>query len=357
MTRLSSLPNRPLTGIGLTRIILSNSFTGRLIATGVATSSTSADPAFSYALDSHSTWIPTTTPSSLSGANAPNWISNTSISSSGTAVMVINGQSGHTATTTDGITWTERTRLTPNSAGLKWNSVAFGNNTWVTIYGGDTSTASTLAAYSTNTGSTWNYVTIPSGRWGQVIFGGGRFVCKDLFSPSNNIYSTDNGITWIEGGQSPLGLGSPQDRNSFLYAGGTWNRFINVRENSGENIRVASSVDSINWTLISSSAPGVNIFTSVFTAFGNDRLVSIQGNNVWYSRDLGESWARVANPFDAATTFSGLYFFHGVFIAVSRALGVGGVGATYISKNGIIWTQGGTSTGINNQGRLSFLNS
>ena len=143
-----------------------------------------------------------------------------------------------------------------------------------------------------------------------------------------------------------------------MYAGGTWNRFINVRENSGENIRVASSVDSINWTLISSSAPGVDIFTSVlFTAFGNDRLVSIQGNNVWYSRDLGESWARVANPFNAATTFSGLYFFHGVFMAVARAPNVGGAGATYISKNGIIWTQGGTSTGIDNQGQLSFLNS
>ena len=165
MPQLSSLPDRPLTGIGLTRIILSNSFTGRLIATGVETASSSADPAFSYALDSHSTWIPTTTPSSLSGANAPNWIFNTSISSSGTAVMVVNGRSGHTATTTDGITWTERTRLTPNSAGLRWNSVAFGNNTWVTIYGGDISAASTLAAYSTNTGSTWNYVTSPTAGW------------------------------------------------------------------------------------------------------------------------------------------------------------------------------------------------
>ena len=71
------------------------------------------------------------------------------------------------AVSTNGTTWTAATL--PSSAA--WESVTYGNGTFVAVAGG-----STTAAYSTN-GTTWTAASLPSSAaWASVAYGNGTFV-------------------------------------------------------------------------------------------------------------------------------------------------------------------------------------
>jgi hypothetical protein len=81
--------------------------------------------------------------------------------------VAVSSNSSTAASSTDGITWTERTL--PSSG--NWFSVTYGNNTFVAVV-----YYSTSAASSTD-GITWTARTLPSSaRWSSVTFGNNTFV-------------------------------------------------------------------------------------------------------------------------------------------------------------------------------------
>ena len=91
------------------------------------------------------------------------------------------------ATSPDGVTWTQRTL----PASDNWQSVTYGNNTFVAV-----ATDSTRAATSPN-GITWTQRVLPvSAYWRSVTYGNNTFVA--VASNSTIAVTSPDGITWTQ---------------------------------------------------------------------------------------------------------------------------------------------------------------
>lgn len=195
-------------------------------------------------------------------------------------VAVANGTA--TSTTTDALTWTPGTITSSN-----WTSVCYGNSTFVAVasgtatsassasgtawtystlpqnatwtgvaygvWGGSTSPAvsptvgifvavasgGTVAASSTDGGSTWVARTLPTtANWSGVTFGNGRFVA--IASGSKITAYSKDGITWV---QSPTGMPASQTWTRVEYGQGLF--FATA---TGSTAIAATSEDGITWT-------------------------------------------------------------------------------------------------------------
>jgi hypothetical protein len=204
-------------------------------------------------------------------------------------------------------------------ANQRWESVAYGNNTFVTI---SSTFTSDKAAYSTDGGLSWSASTLPqSGYWRQiaygngifvavnynsssiatspdgitwtsrtvgvtspnsVTFGGGKFVIVGLFS--NNVYST-NGTFWSEGSSLSF-LGN--QRKKVAYGNG---KYV-VVVNDSALTKSAYSTDAITWT--EAVIPARN-WDRLF--YGAGKFFAQEGfsNNAAYSSD-GIAWTAFTSP-------------------------------------------------------------
>jgi hypothetical protein len=106
----------------------------------------------------------------------------------GTFAAVSTSYSTVAASSTDGITWTQRTL----PSGQMWNSIAYGNGTFVAV----TNYGSNAAASSTD-GITWAQRTLPlNATWNSVAYGNGIFVTA---AQGNTAAATStDGITWTQ---------------------------------------------------------------------------------------------------------------------------------------------------------------
>jgi hypothetical protein len=177
----------------------------------------------------------------LSAAPSTNWTAGsllpnsnfTSLAYGGGVYVAVGGSggSGGAATTTDGAAWTSRTNISL-SAGT-FTGVAYGSGTFIAINGGGNQTAT-----STN-GITWtNGGNLPaSALWSSIAYGNGRFVA--IASGSRSVaYSINKGSTWSA---SPAGLPSSQTWSKVKYAQGL---FVAVAESTDV---CATSSDGITW--------------------------------------------------------------------------------------------------------------
>ena len=91
------------------------------------------------------------------------------------------------ASSTDGITWAQRTLPSTGN----WRPVTYGNGVFVALAYG-----STTAASSTDS-ITWTARTLPlSANWQSVAYGAGVFAAVAVYS--TNAASSTDGITWTE---------------------------------------------------------------------------------------------------------------------------------------------------------------
>lgn len=86
------------------------------------------------------------------------------------------------ARSSNGTTWTDSTLPT---AGF-WSTVAFGNSIFVTV-----KESSTVSATTTD-GITWTQRALPAGSWSAVSFGGGKF----YLTGTTGLMTSTDGITW-----------------------------------------------------------------------------------------------------------------------------------------------------------------
>ncbi len=89
---------------------------------------------------------------------------------------------------------TNGTNFTPYATGVvnQWNSLVYGNNTYVAVASGG---SNMRAAYSAN-GQTWTYGTgVEANSWQSVAFGNSTFVAVANTGTNRIMYSTD-GIQW-----------------------------------------------------------------------------------------------------------------------------------------------------------------
>lgn len=240
----------------------------------------------------------------------------------GNDVYITVGSGSTSLRSVDGVTWTSSSSL-PNSG--PWTDIVFANGAFIAISEVSNTAASSidglswstvsvtspsiigagrtgfiaaqtgtsLAYRTTNNGSSWSSLTLPtSGAWTGIAFGGSTWV---IISELTFLYSTDNGDTW-----SSATIPSAAEWTSVAYGNG---RFVAI---STADTAAAYSLDGITW--ITATLPSVRNWTTVSYGQGSFFTVATGGNNgassadgiTWTPRSLSASstWSKVihGNP-------------------------------------------------------------
>jgi hypothetical protein len=183
--------------------------------------------------------------------------------------MAYNGQA---ASSTDGITWTQKTMPSSN-----WNVSAFGNNKFVAIayYSSD-------AAYSTD-GITWTLSTLPAfGNWVQLTYANNTFVA--VGQNSTTAVSSTDGITWTLTTSPVYNTSLTMTSGNLLSTIPATSGTLSINGSTGTNGQVLQSTGTgIQWGTVSSySAPtlGSTPITSGGTFTTLPGVTSVNGATV-----------------------------------------------------------------------------
>ena len=233
--------------------------------------------------------------------------SNFFISVSGTNTSVA-------ASSTDGITWNQRTMPATGN----WIGAAYGMGLFVAV-----SRGSVNAASSTD-GITWNQRTMPSNvNWNTLFYGNGIFV-STADGSTTAAYST-NGITW-----TTTTMPTSVKWSKGIYAN---NKFVILRdENEGYNHNnLALSTNGTTWTL--GTMPSTGRWSSLTYGKGIFLAVARYGGAA-YSTDA-ISWT--TSTLSQTTSWKSATFGNNKFLVVANS---NGTGPTNVSTDGITWTEG-----------------
>jgi len=227
------------------------------------------------------------------------------------ASTVLNAQTG---------TWT--TRTLPASAA--WNCVCAGDDRFVAVAGGP----STTAGYSLD-GVTWVAATLPASKeWKKVIWAGDRFVAI-AYGATDSAYSYD-GVTWFAGGALP----STANWQTIAYDSTSNTLAVTSSTTAG-----AYSTDKgATWsssTLPAGDWRGLTFGEGLFVA------VSYGSDDATTSAD-GITWDATPDTLPATANWSSIAYGNGSFVAVAY----GGTNAAY-STDGTTWSGATLSASLN----------
>jgi hypothetical protein len=227
----------------------------------------------------------------------------------------------------DGVTWTASTL--PRSQG--WESVAYGGGVFVAV--GETTLGGSTIYYATSTdGITWTERTFNNGDWRDIVYGNSEFVA--INSNGSSQVSSSGTASWTSSGS----LGN--DYTSVAYGNG---RYVAVTQNSGIN-EASWSTDGLTWTpdrgIITTArwdnvAFGSGLF--VATPFATD-ISGAPSDQTMYSSD-GVTWFPGTLPQPAI--WSGIAYspdLYQRFVAVGyNFTGSEYVAVAAVSRDGITW--------------------
>lgn len=219
-------------------------------------------------------------------------------------------------------------RVTPQQDG--WRSVAYGNNTFVSVTG-----LGVKLVMTSPDGITWTLRDAASiQNWQSVTFGNGLFVAVSYFGGVNGIMTSPDGITWT----SRI---NPEDVGwiSVTYGAG---RFVAVAlDVAGPTTRAMYSLDGITWV----SSPSLATADWVSVIYGNGLFVAV-GTNVVATSNDGITWTSRTAP---SGTWNGVAYGEGMFVAVGGT----GTDRAMSSPDGVTWTAR-TATGDNYWRSVTF---
>ena len=250
----------------------------------------------------------------------------------GTFVAVLSGGPNRVMTSPDGITWTARSATSAQA----WSSVTYGGGTFVAVSleGG---------IMSSTDGTTWTSRTPPqAGRsWNSVTYGNGTFVAVASDEAALGAMTSPDGTTWTArttpidawlsvayGGSTFVATGwsggvmtSPDGATWTTRTAAETNQWWSVTYGNGTFVAVASggthqvmtSPDGISWT--AQAAAGNNSWWSVTYGNGTFVAVATNGTNQVMTSPDGISWTA-----QAAAAVSGWYsvtYGGGTFVAVA----------------------------------------
>ena len=131
------------------------------------------------------------------------------------------GSSTAKRTTDNGSTWSNITMPT-TYAGNQWNGIAYGNGKWVAITEYNDSTHRATSAVSSDDGNTWTQTLLANLSWQNIVYSSaGYFIASEIYG---NVITSADGITWTTA-------------NTNLTYGGS------IAFNSKNNLLVTSSVN------------------------------------------------------------------------------------------------------------------
>jgi len=233
------------------------------------------------------------------------------------------------------ITWTSATSFAINT----WNSVAYGQNTFVAV----SSSGTTNRVMVSDNGSTWfagNTGVNNTNNWMSVAFGdtpqyGPMFVA--VSSNGTNRAMMSGGV-YATGGTGTVGTywNASQTAPALF----PWNSVC-----YGNNVFVAVGASGVsysenagyNWTSGTIPSTAWNTWTSV--AYGNGTFVAVASNNtagnpVMYSLNDGTTWTSASNV--PVSTWQSVAYGNSLFVAVANA----GTTRVMTSPDGITWIAG-----------------
>jgi len=163
-----------------------------------------------------------------------------------------------------------------------WDSVAYGNGTFVAI---DVINGNTQSVMTSPNGLTWTLQTTPSGkRFSRVIYGGGLFVAVG-YRPNPNEFSTSQIMTSPDGITWTLQTHPSTIPSNIAYGNGIYV----VLNEFGSSTDVLVSSDGITWVLNSAVLPFTSNFRQIHFYNGYFIYANFSGNQVYYSID-GINW-------------------------------------------------------------------
>jgi len=212
-------------------------------------------------------------------------------------------------TSTDGITWTERT--VPSSQ--TWNRAAASPTEILLISTGASGQTSTAAAKSVDGGATWTAITLPTmgtgtyTGWQDITYGNGKYIITGYNDSTGYISSSTNaGTSWTTGTSS-----TSTDLTNGGWFSVNWNPKNKVFVVSGKYLTDATtflsymlnSTDGVSWTKGNTNAN--TTLTNAYSwsnAFTHDVLMS-NGNMLGLGQDI-----TLTNSFVTITKDSGLTY-------------------------------------------------
>lgn len=229
-------------------------------------------------------------------------------------ILVI-GNNGIITTSTDGITWSDFTRM-----GLgKWNGVAYGNDTFVAV--GDSG-----KIVSDIDKTDYNLITKGSYNWNDITFGQGEFLA--VGDGGRTVYST-NGTTWTDG--ATIGIGDATLYPHMAYGN---NRYVAV----GERGYATYSFDGENWV-----TPQI-IINKSFRAitYGNNKFVAATVDGYILTTTDGVTWTEPIQISLDIENDADIIYANNQFVLVGDGASVS---SSCVSEDGITWTPS-EATGI-----------
>ncbi len=204
------------------------------------------------------------------------------------------------ATSTDGITWTQRTLPVAQN----WQTCA-GNGAGVVVALGVVTgqETGTVGARSVDNGATWTQITVPNAGWNNIIYANGVWVATSGYNAgASTIAATSpDGITWT---QRTL-------PNSVVWEGLAYGNgvFVVVSSTAGTSTIAATSPDGITWTArilpVGSAWRGVTFGNGIFLTVANTTVAATSTDGItWTQRTLPNS----GNHFDVDYSTDGGYF-------------------------------------------------
>jgi hypothetical protein len=185
------------------------------------------------------------------------------------------------ATSTDGITWTERSL--PKSD--HWDSVAFGGGTFVVLSGTRFSKVGQFgdSVLVSSDGINWSQQKMPKiDGWDSVVYGNGKFVAQASVGVIGDNYnnvavSSDGGLTW----KMEIVLGATWTGNQVYFSNGMFSMF----GTSSQQYKYYFSSDGAKWSELQSYAPSWLDVAASFT-FGASKSVAVgPSGKIAYSID------------------------------------------------------------------------
>lgn len=158
--------------------------------------------------------VSTATSTAADGSNYQIWAN---LFANGIYMAVGSCTSGvYVATSTDAITWTQRTGALP--FGTQFNTLACNGSVWVAA--NKSSTQGTVY-YSSDNGVTWGAAVVASGalNCGQIVSNGSIF---GMYLNNGKVYSSSNGSTWTESTSYFTAVGSALAIYNIGWSGSHW---------------------------------------------------------------------------------------------------------------------------------------
>lgn len=234
-------------------------------------------------------------------------------------------------TSPDGIAWTINDTVA-NDYSAQLFSALYGGGTWVV------SGSSGSATFTSTDGLTWTQRTTPSGVIvGTGAYGAGLFV---LSGNGNTVLTSPDGATWTRTAVAgAIGASSPVIFD-VAFTGG---KFVAVGRDSNFVGVAYTSTDAVTWTPSNAIANSSNGFITVatngstFVAAGNANLFSSPDGVTWTKQTsaLTSSARQLGPQFEGA---SGAAFANGLLFVL------GNYGSITTSTDGATWTRRSTGT-------------